>query len=110
MGNINILIVEDERRLAEILKKQLEESGFNAEIASDGYTGRQLVEKNKYNLIKINVRPVWLRTKFLPTNRGESGSGSCHRVYSTQVFSTPRKTLPDHSISRLSLRNMYRNR
>ena len=55
MGNINILIVEDERRLAEILKKQLEESGFNAEIASDGYTGRQLVEKNKYNLIILDI-------------------------------------------------------
>jgi len=55
MGNINILIVEDERRLAEILKKQLEESGFTAEIASDGYTGRQLVEKNKYNLIILDI-------------------------------------------------------
>lgn len=55
MGKINILIVEDERRLAEILKKQLEESGFIAEIASDGYTGRQLVEKNKYNLIILDI-------------------------------------------------------
>jgi len=55
MGNINILIVEDERRLAEILKKQLEESGFDAEIASDGYTGRQLVEKNKYNLVILDI-------------------------------------------------------
>jgi two-component system copper resistance phosphate regulon response regulator CusR len=55
MENINILIVEDEQRLAEILKKQLEESGFNPEIALDGYIGKQLVEKNRYNLIILDI-------------------------------------------------------
>lgn len=55
MENINILIVEDEQRLAEILKKQLEESGFNSEIAFDGYIGKQLVEKNRYNLIILDI-------------------------------------------------------
>ena len=55
MADINILIVEDEQRLADILKKQLEESGFNAEIAYDGYIGKQLVEKNKYNLIILDI-------------------------------------------------------
>lgn len=55
MGNINILIVEDEQRLADILKKHLEESGFVTEIAYDGYIGKQLVEKNKYNLIILDI-------------------------------------------------------
>jgi two-component system copper resistance phosphate regulon response regulator CusR len=55
MGNINILIVEDEQRLADVLKKQLEESGFNAEIAFDGYIGKQLVEKKRYNLIILDI-------------------------------------------------------
>ncbi|MFA5806544.1 MAG: response regulator transcription factor [Melioribacteraceae bacterium] len=55
MENINILIVEDEQRLAEILKKQLEDSGFNAEIAYDGYIEKQLVEKNTYNLIILDI-------------------------------------------------------
>jgi two-component system, OmpR family, copper resistance phosphate regulon response regulator CusR len=55
MGNINILIVEDEQRLADILKKQLVESGFNADIAYDGYVGKQLAEKNKYNLIILDI-------------------------------------------------------
>jgi two-component system, OmpR family, copper resistance phosphate regulon response regulator CusR len=54
-GSHNILIVEDEQRLAEILKKQLEESGFNAEIAADGYLGRQMVEKNLYSLIILDI-------------------------------------------------------
>ena len=55
MESINILIVEDELRLAEILKKQLEESGFNAEVAYDGYTGKQLVENKVFNLIILDI-------------------------------------------------------
>ena len=55
MENINILIVEDEQRLADILKKQLEDSGLKAEIANDGYVGKQLAEKNKYNLIILDI-------------------------------------------------------
>ena len=55
MNDINILIVEDEQRLAEILKKQLEESGFNVEIAYDGYIGKQMVERKRYNLIILDI-------------------------------------------------------
>ena len=55
MGNINILIVEDEQRLAEILKKQLEDAGFNAQVASDGYIGKQFIEKDKYNLVILDI-------------------------------------------------------
>lgn len=55
MAGNNILIVEDEQRLAEILKKQLEESGFTADVAFDGYIGKQLVERNKYNLIILDI-------------------------------------------------------
>ena len=55
MNEINILIVEDEQRLAEILKKQLNESGFNVEIAVDGYLGKQMVERKRYNLILLDI-------------------------------------------------------
>jgi DNA-binding response OmpR family regulator len=55
MNDINILIVEDELRLAEILRKQLQESGFNVEIAFDGYGGKQLLEKHRFNLIILDI-------------------------------------------------------
>jgi len=55
MDDINILIVEDEQRLAEILKKQLVESGFSVDIAFDGYIGKQKVESNRYNLIVLDI-------------------------------------------------------
>lgn len=55
MGDIKILIVEDEQRLADVLKKQLEESGFFVEVANDGYIGKQLAGKNRYNLIILDI-------------------------------------------------------
>jgi len=55
MNKANILIVEDEQRLAEILKRHLEESGFNAEVAYDGYIGKQMVQNNTYNLIILDL-------------------------------------------------------
>jgi DNA-binding response OmpR family regulator len=55
MGDIKILIVEDEQRLADVLKKQLEESGFSVEVANDGYIGKQLAGKNRYNLIILDI-------------------------------------------------------
>jgi DNA-binding response OmpR family regulator len=50
-----ILIVEDEQRLAEIIQKQLEEAGFIADIASDGYVGKRMVELNEYDLIVLDI-------------------------------------------------------
>ena len=55
MNGISILIIEDEQRLAGILKKQFEDAGFSAEIAYDGYLGKQLAEKNTYNLIILDI-------------------------------------------------------
>ncbi len=51
----HILIVEDELRLAEILQKQLQESGFKADIANDGYVGKRMMEKKDYDLIVLDI-------------------------------------------------------
>jgi len=55
MGNINILIVEDEQRLADILKMHLQEYGFIVDTAYDGYIGRQMAENKVYNLIILDI-------------------------------------------------------
>jgi len=55
METVKILIVEDEQRLADVLKKQFEENGFVADIASDGYIGKQMVEAKSYNLIILDI-------------------------------------------------------
>lgn len=55
MEIVTLLIVEDEQRLADVLKKQFEEHGFSVDIASDGYVGKQLVETKSYNLIILDI-------------------------------------------------------
>lgn len=55
MADRNILIVEDEQRLAEVLKMQLEEYDYKADIANDGYIGRHLIENNKYDLVILDI-------------------------------------------------------
>lgn len=55
MGIAHLLIVEDEQRLAEILQKQLYESGFSSDIASDGYVGKRLMEQNSYDLVILDI-------------------------------------------------------
>ena len=53
--SINILIVEDEHRLAEILQKQFADIGFTADIANDGYVGKKKAEQNDYDLIILDI-------------------------------------------------------
>ncbi|HEX7583753.1 MAG TPA: response regulator transcription factor [Prolixibacteraceae bacterium] len=55
MFETHILIVEDELRLAEILQKQLQESGFNAEVANDGYVGKRMMENSDFDLIILDI-------------------------------------------------------
>jgi DNA-binding response OmpR family regulator len=55
MLETHILIVEDELRLAEIIQKQLQESGFKADIANDGYVGKRMIENNEYDLVVLDI-------------------------------------------------------
>jgi DNA-binding response OmpR family regulator len=55
MERVKILIIEDEQRLAEILVKQLQETGFSADVAFDGYIGKQLILNNSYSLIILDI-------------------------------------------------------
>lgn len=55
MTKKEILIVEDEIRLAEVMKKQLEEYGFRTDIANDGYTGKQKLESKKFDLVILDI-------------------------------------------------------
>lgn len=55
MGQNKILIVEDEPKVAGFLKKGLEESNFEAEIAYDGVTGKAMALSNDYDLIILDI-------------------------------------------------------
>lgn len=52
---MKILLVEDEPKVVEFIKKGLEEQGYEIEIAYDGQTGERLASKGKHDLIIIDI-------------------------------------------------------
>jgi two-component system, OmpR family, copper resistance phosphate regulon response regulator CusR len=50
-----ILIIEDEPKVADFIKKGLEEQGFDAEIAYDGLIGKSMVLMKSYSLIILDL-------------------------------------------------------
>jgi heavy metal response regulator len=52
---MNILIVEDEQKVATFIKKGLEVHGYIIEVAFDGKTGLHLAKNSNYDLIILDV-------------------------------------------------------
>ncbi|MCS6821312.1 MAG: response regulator transcription factor [Microscillaceae bacterium] len=52
---MKILIIEDDTRVSELLKRSLEENGFEVEVAYDGQMGKKLALQNNYQLIITDV-------------------------------------------------------
>ncbi|MCX2864443.1 heavy metal response regulator transcription factor [Paucibacter sp. PLA-PC-4] len=52
---MRILVVEDEPKTGDYLKKGLGESGFVVDVASDGITGVHLAQQQGYDLIVLDV-------------------------------------------------------
>ncbi len=52
---MRILLVEDERRLATVVKKGLTEEGFAVDAAYDGEEGQYLAESEEYDLIILDI-------------------------------------------------------
>lgn len=52
---MNILLVEDEPKTLQYIKKGLEENAYRVDTAEDGRTGKHLALRNQYNLIITDV-------------------------------------------------------
>ncbi|MDD2468246.1 MAG: response regulator transcription factor [Desulfobulbus sp.] len=52
---MRILIIEDERHLAKILKKGLEENGFIVDMCHDGEEGLYMAETNPFDAILLDI-------------------------------------------------------
>ncbi len=66
---MRILVVEDERELADVLKRGLEEHGYAVDLAFDGDDGLALAEMEPYDLVVLDV--------MLP---GRDGFDVCRRL------------------------------
>jgi len=52
---MNILIVEDEPKVASFLKQGLEEQGYEVEVVFDGQMGKKFALQNHYDLILLDI-------------------------------------------------------
>jgi two-component system, OmpR family, copper resistance phosphate regulon response regulator CusR len=52
---LSILLVEDEKKIADVLKKGLTEQQFHVEVAYDGLIGKKLFESYPFNLIILDL-------------------------------------------------------
>ncbi|UTA69697.1 MULTISPECIES: response regulator transcription factor [Emticicia] len=52
---MRVLVVEDEPKLAEFVKKGLEENACNVDIAYDGQIGRNMALSNPYDVLVLDV-------------------------------------------------------
>ena len=55
VSRLKILIIEDEKLLADSLKLMLESKGFEAEAVYDGDSGEQYAMLNIYDLIILDI-------------------------------------------------------
>ena len=52
---MRILVVEDEKRLAEVIKKGLVEEGYSVDVAYDGAEGQYMAENASYDLVILDI-------------------------------------------------------
>lgn len=52
---MKILLIEDDRRIAELTKRGLEEQGFSIMVAFDGYLGKKLAIAQEFDLIITDI-------------------------------------------------------
>jgi len=71
---MRILIVEDNRQLAEIIKRGLSEEGYAADIAMSGEEGEDYIESIPYDLIILDI--------ILP---GKDGISVCQRLRGKRI-------------------------
>lgn len=55
MQDIHILIVEDERKIADSLKQGLTENGFEVEVAYDGAIGWKIFKSRPFELVILDI-------------------------------------------------------
>jgi len=52
---MHLLVIEDDERLAGLIKRGLEEQGYLVTLAHDGYVGKKLALLNHYDLIITDI-------------------------------------------------------
>jgi two-component system copper resistance phosphate regulon response regulator CusR len=55
MEEVRILLVEDEKKIADALKKGLSEQLYHVDLAYDGFMGKELFEKKMFDMVILDI-------------------------------------------------------
>lgn len=66
---MNILLIEDEKKIASFIRKGLREQSYNVDVSYDGIKGQHLAEMNDYDVIVLDI--------MLP---GQDGWKTCNNI------------------------------
>ena len=92
MSNPTVLIVDDERTLARSIKTFLSESGYDAEVATDGEKALELLESLRPDVVFADVR--------LP------GMGGIELLQRIREYDATLKSMPDLVVAHFNLANV----
>ncbi len=73
-GDMNILLIEDETRVADFLRRGLSGEGWNVQHAPDGETGIEMLSQDKFDVVLLDL--------MLP---GISGQDVCRKLRARQI-------------------------
>ena len=68
---VRVLVIEDETRMARVVKRALEEEGHAVDLASNGTDGVWLATEHVYGAVVLDV--------MLPDSTGSRPAGACGR-------------------------------
>lgn len=72
--NINILVVEDEPKVAAFIKEGLEEESYHVTVAYDGHFGLKLASEHQYDMIILDLMLPYINGLDICTQLRERGN------------------------------------
>jgi CheY-like chemotaxis protein len=56
MKNVKILVVDDEENIRLLFKEELEEEGYEVEVASNGYDALEKLKKSRFDVVIMDIK------------------------------------------------------
>lgn len=92
---MNILVIEDEERVADIMSRYLEKEGYKVFTCYDGKTGLECFYHNKIDIVLLDL--------MLPDIQGEEICKEMREISNTYIFMITAKGTLDHKIEGFSI-------
>ena len=90
MTAMNILVIEDEERVADIMSKYLEKEGYKVFTCYDGKSGLECFYQNKIDIVLLDL--------MLPDIQGEEICKEMRQISNVYIFMITAKGTLDHKI------------